>query len=93
MTPIFVGGYLRHFIEKSAGKNEKLKTDKKERGILLGSGFIAGEGIAMVCVAIYAFIAQKKPQGIGLLWPPYAEWIALAAFLVLVLYIIKKTSK
>jgi putative OPT family oligopeptide transporter len=93
MTPIFVGGYLRHFIEKSAGKNEKLKTDKKEKGILLGSGFIAGEGIAMVCVAIYAFIAQKKPEGIGLLWPPYAEWIALAAFLVLVLYIIKKTSK
>jgi putative OPT family oligopeptide transporter len=93
MTPIFVGGYLRHFIEKSAGKNEKLKTDKKEKGILLGSGFIAGEGIAMVCVAIYAFIAQKKPGGIGLLWPPYAEWIALAAFLVLVLYIIKKTSK
>ena len=93
MTPIFVGGYLRHFIEKSAGKNEKLKTDKKEKGILLGSGFIAGEGIAMVCVAIYAFISQKKPGGIGLLWPPYAEWIALAAFLVLVLYIIKKTSK
>jgi putative OPT family oligopeptide transporter len=93
MTPIFAGGFLRHFIEKSAGKNEKQKTDKKEKGILLGSGFIAGEGIAMVCVAIYAFIAQKKPQGIGLLWPPYAEWIALAAFLVLVLYLIKKTSK
>lgn len=93
MTPIFVGGYLRHFIEKSAGKNEKLKTDKKEKGILLGSGFIAGEGIAMVGVAIYAFIAKAKPQGIGLISTPYADWIALAAFLGLVLYIIKKTSK
>ncbi len=93
MTPIFVGGYLRHFLEKSAGKNEKLKTDKKEKGILLGSGFIAGEGIAMVGVAIYAFIAKAKPQGIGLISTPYADWIALAAFLVLVLYIIKKTSK
>jgi len=93
MTPIFVGGYLRHFLEKSAGKNEKLKTDKKEKGILLGSGFIAGEGIAMVGVAIYAFIAKAKPQGIGLISTPYADWIALAAFLGLVLYIIKKTSK
>jgi putative OPT family oligopeptide transporter len=93
MTPIFVGGYLRHFIEKSAGKNEKKKTDKTEKGILLGSGFIAGEGIAMVCVAIYAYIAKAKPQGIGLISTPYADWIALAAFIGLVLYIIKKTSK
>lgn len=93
MTPIFVGGYLRHFIEKSAGKNEKKKTDKTEKGILLGSGFIAGEGIAMVCVAIYAYIAKAKPQGIGLISTPYADWIALAAFIGLVLYLIKKTSK
>ena len=93
MTPIFVGGFLRRFIEKRAGKNEKQKTNRTEKGILLGSGFIAGEGIAMVGVAIYAYIAKAKPQGIGLIWPPYVEWIALAAFLALVLYLIKKTSK
>ena len=93
MTPIFVGGFLRKVIENRAGKNEELKTQRKEKGILLGSGFIAGEGIAMVGVALYAFIAKAKPQGIGLIFPAYAEWISLAAFGVLVLYLLKKTSE
>lgn len=93
MTPIFVGGFLRQLIEKKAAKDKELKTKRKERGILLGSGFIAGEGITMVLVAIYAYIAKAKPKGIGLIWPPYVEWIALAAFLVLVLYLVNKTSK
>ncbi|GAI86541.1 unnamed protein product, partial [marine sediment metagenome] len=69
MTPIFVGGAIRHFIEKGAGKNNELKEKIKEKGILLGSGFIAGEGIAMVLVAAYAYAIKAKPAGVGIVWP------------------------
>jgi len=80
MTPIFVGGLIRNIVEKRSGKDEKLKTHRKEKGILLGSGFIAGEGITMVGVALIAYITAQKPQGIGV---NLGDYVALAAFLIL----------
>ena len=94
MTPIFVGGLVRQIIENRAGKDEQLRTRKKEKGILLGSGFIAGEGIAGVLIALYAFIAKAKPKGIGIVWPgDLGDFIALAAFLLLVVYLVRRTSR
>ena len=94
MTPVFCGGFIRYMIEKRAGKNEELKTRQKEKGILLGSGFIAGEGLTMVAVAIYAYIAKKKPGGIGLVWPGnVGDFIALAAFVGLAIYLFVKSSR
>jgi putative OPT family oligopeptide transporter len=94
MTPIYVGGVIRHFMEKGAGENKEKLTQRKEKGILLSSGFIAGEGIAMVLVAIYAYISKKKPEGIGLVWPGnLGDFICLAAFIGLVVYLIYKTKK
>jgi putative OPT family oligopeptide transporter len=93
MTPVFVGGAVRHFIEKRTS-NEELKAARKEKGVLLSSGFIAGEGILMVFVAIYAYIAKAKPKGIGLVWPGYVgDFIALAAFIALVAYLMVKSYK
>ncbi|MFQ6082423.1 MAG: OPT family oligopeptide transporter [Candidatus Aminicenantia bacterium] len=94
MTPVFVGGTIRYFIEKRARENEELKLRKKERGILLGSGLIAGEGIVGVLIALYAFIAKAKPAGIGLVWPgDIGQLIALAAFILLAGYLVRKTSR
>lgn len=94
MTPIFVGGLVRQIIENRAGKDEQLRTHKKEKGILLGSGFIAGEGIAGVLIALYAFIAKAKPKGIGIIWPgDLGDFIALAAFLLLIVYLVRRTSR
>jgi putative OPT family oligopeptide transporter len=94
MTPVFVGGAVRHFIEKRAGNNEKLKATRKEKGVLLSSGFIAGEGILMVFVAIYAYFAKATPKGIGLVWPGnVGDFVALAAFIGLVSYLIVKSYK
>jgi putative OPT family oligopeptide transporter len=94
MTPIYVGGLVRYIIEKRAGADEEAKTKKGEKGILLGSGFIAGEGIAMVGVAAYAFIKKAKPEGIGLTWPGnMGDFVALGAFLLMVAFIFYKTRK
>ncbi|MGD8539055.1 MAG: oligopeptide transporter, OPT family [Candidatus Aminicenantes bacterium] len=94
MTPIYVGGMIRHFMEKGAKNNEEKLTQRKEKGVLLSSGFIAGEGIAMVLVAIYAYITKKKPAGIGLVWPgSLGDFVCLAAFIGLAIFLIYKTKK
>jgi len=90
MTPIFVGGLIRNIVEKRSGKDEKLKTHRKEKGILLGSGFIAGEGITMVGVALIAYITAQKPRGIGV---NLGDYVALAAFLILAAFLYWKSSQ
>jgi len=90
MTPIFVGGLIRNIVEKRSGKDDKLKTHRKEKGILLGSGFIAGEGITMVGVALIAYITAQKPQGIGV---NLGDYVALAAFLLLAAFLYWKSSQ
>ncbi len=90
MTPVFVGGCIRHFLEKSAGTDEEKKGSRKEQGILLGSGLIAGEGIMGVFIAAYAFFAGK-PKGIGLVWPePIGQFVSLGVFVLLGWVLVKR---
>ncbi len=90
MTPVYVGGLIRYFVEKRAGKDEERKKQTKEKGILLGSGFIAGEGLAMVVVAAYAYITKAKPEGFGV---HLGDFAALAAFALLAGFLIFRTRK
>ena len=48
------GGTIRYFVEKSAKGDSEILEKRNERGILLGSGLIAGEGIMGVLIAAYA---------------------------------------
>ncbi|UCH95779.1 MAG: oligopeptide transporter, OPT family [Candidatus Aminicenantes bacterium] len=57
--PILAGGLISHFVQKSAGKDEKLKKARKERGTLLASGFIAGGAIMGVVAAIIIYLGQQ----------------------------------
>ncbi|NOR15257.1 MAG: oligopeptide transporter, OPT family, partial [Candidatus Aminicenantes bacterium] len=94
MTPIYVGGFLRQLIEQKRGQSEEKKRERTEKGVLLGSGFIAGEGITMVLVALYAFTTKTKPQGLGIVWPgDLGQFVALAAFLALTIFLWVKTRK
>jgi len=58
-TPILAGGLISHFVQKSAGKDEKLKKARNERGTLIASGFIAGGAIMGVVAAIIIYIGQN----------------------------------
>ena len=74
--------------------NEELKKRRSETGVLLGSGFIAGEGITMVAVAAYAFITKAKPKGLGIIYPGNLDqFIALAIFLALAAFLYMKSRK
>lgn len=66
MTPLFVGGVIKHIVEKRRDRKlEGIAEKQTDKGVLLGSGFIAGEGIIGVVTAIYASWAGMKPQGVG----------------------------
>jgi putative OPT family oligopeptide transporter len=83
MMPIFLGGLLRLVAERSAASAEE-RTARAERGTLLGSGLVAGEGLVGVAIAGVAFYLGRAPAGIGSAWAgAAAQWIALAAFALL----------
>lgn len=67
LTPIFIGGMLRYVLERKA-KNADEIDQRRERGILLGSGFVGGEGLAGVALAAAVFIIGKRPEGFGTAW-------------------------
>jgi len=73
MTPVFVGGMLRHFIEKKYGTDEAGAKKGKDHGILMGSGFIAGVGIMGVIRAVIAVITTKSPKFLEVVYP--ADWL------------------
>ncbi|OQX95775.1 oligopeptide transporter, OPT family [candidate division KSB1 bacterium 4572_119] len=83
MTPVFIGGMIRHYVEK------KYKTDSdekgKDQGILLGSGFIAGEGLMGVVIAVIAVILSDTPKYLEINYSPawIGEIISVIAFAAL----------
>jgi uncharacterized oligopeptide transporter (OPT) family protein len=83
MVPVFLGGLLRLFVEKRA-KNEDEAAERRESGVLLGSGFVGGEGLLGVVIAVVVIAMGRQPEGIGYAWAGhYAEWIAVLAFAAL----------
>jgi hypothetical protein len=54
-------------MERSAA-SETAAADRRERGVLLGSGFVGGEGLLGVGVALVAVWQSRRPEGIGIEW-------------------------
>lgn len=82
MTPIFLGGLLRWMMtRRQAAAEAEART---ERGVLLGSGFVGGEGLLGVGLAGAAFILGRKPDGIGHGWAgETGAWLLGAAVFAL----------
>jgi putative OPT family oligopeptide transporter len=86
MTPVFLGGLLRAWMEARAADGAQAEA-RRERGILLGSGFVGGEGLLGVGIAAVTFALGQRPAGIGTGWlggPGAAAALGLAAFALLV---------
>ena len=56
MTPLFLGGLLRGWFERRAASKDQA-ADRRERGVLLGSGFVGGEGLLGVGIAAVGMLA------------------------------------
>lgn len=89
MTPVFIGGLLRYIVDKKYGSENQEKG--KDQGILLGSGFIAGEGLMGVVIAVIAVIISNTPKYLEIHYP--TEWlgqlVSVAAFTLLGWYLYK----
>jgi len=93
MVPVFLGGLMRHYSERRAG-SEDAAVGARERGVLFGSGLVGGEGLLGVLVAGAAVLLDRAPQGIGHAWAePWAQWLGLAAFLLLATYFWRLVSR
>jgi putative OPT family oligopeptide transporter len=83
MVPVFLGGMLRSLMERRAGSQEDVE-ERREQGVLFGSGLVGGEGLMGVGIAAAAFIQGAAPSGIGEQWAgAAAPFVGLAAFLLL----------
>jgi putative OPT family oligopeptide transporter len=71
-TPVFLGGMLRLFLEKKSRSGEEA-SERREKGILFGSGLVGGEGLLGIGVAAVAFVMGRRPDGFG------SEWAGAAA--------------
>lgn len=95
MTPVFLGGMLRWWLARRAATEEEA-TARRDRGVLLGSGFVGGEGLLGVGIAAAAFIIGGKPEGFGTGWLG-SEWLVgvggLVAFLLLVGWFSRRCSR
>ena len=84
MTPVFIGGCIRAFVEWRAERRGVDPESRTEQGVLLGSGLIAGEGLAGVAIALWAFATGSKPAGLGISYPTHVgEALSLGAFALL----------
>lgn len=83
--PIFLGGMLAHFVERSAGKpadpndHERMHQD----GVLFSSGLITGEALMGIAVAFFVWKFKNPdvmavPAGLR-----FGEWAGLIVFAVL----------
>jgi hypothetical protein len=92
MTPLFLGGCMRSLVEYLARRRQQDVESRVDKGILLGSGLIAGEGLTGVGVAIYAAVAGAKPAGIAMPWgEPWDQVAAAVVFGLLAWFLVRMT--
>ncbi len=94
MVPVFLGGMLRWVLDRGGRTNEQ-KSERREKGVLLGSGLVGGEGLFGVVIAgVVFYLSVTSPAGekpvlpmtVGMNWgsPLVTELAGAAAFGVLV---------
>jgi len=93
MTPIFLGGLLRWLVTRRRSATEA--EARTERGVLLGSGFVGGEGLLGVGLAGAAFVLGRRPEGVGHGWAgEWGSWLlGAAAFALLVGWFLRRVGR
>jgi putative OPT family oligopeptide transporter len=94
MSPLFIGGLLRHYVDNKF-KSSSDEHKGKDQGVLLGSGFIAGEGLMGVVIAVIAVIMSQRPKFFEINYPSawMGEIISAIMFAGLCYYIYYVAAK
>ncbi len=80
MVPVFFGGLLRWYAERRSADDDE-RAERRERGVLFGSGLVGGEGLLGVGIAMVAAKLGRAPVGFGTEWAgPYGQLATALAF-------------
>ncbi len=88
-APIFVGGIIRFFLDRALQKrnaDDKTKMKAENTGVLLASGFIAGESLMAVIIAFIVLghsMIDKGWETAPMISLPPQGWLGLLVFLIL----------
>lgn len=86
-SPIMVGGIIKWLIDKRA-KNAEEMTERNERGILLASGYIAGEALMGVAIALAVTVGAVLPEK-----TIFGQFASVVAFLIVCAVLFRTADK
>lgn len=91
--PLIVGGTVNWYVcrQKGGASDEQVRL-RSERGTLLSSGFIAGGALMGVVSAAMQFMGVNF-QNTEWLANPWSQMTSLAAYILLIIYLIKASKK
>jgi putative OPT family oligopeptide transporter len=87
--PILLGGLFNWLIARKYPKNEQ--EEKTRRGVLFSSGFIAGESLMGVAIALLASLGIKRLD-LGLT-EPLLSWFTIIGFLLMLLIFVLQVRR
>lgn len=92
-VPIFIGGVIRTVVDRRKKKSSgSVAVDEsRDKGVLLSSGFIAGEAIMGVLVAI--LIYNNLDMSVSGISSGIKEAISIIGFIILSFYLYKKAKE
>ena len=82
-APLLVGAIISWFVG-SRSKNEEVNKERKERGTLLASGFIAGGALMGVVSAAMIFFGFKYVSPLS---ETTSNWLAIVMYIALILFL------
>jgi putative OPT family oligopeptide transporter len=92
MAAVFCGGLTRHLLTRKA--DPEVAERRREQGVLLGSGFVGGEGLTGVVLAIWAVAkGGEKITGFPLPVGPVVDGILAAATIGLIMFLLARFAR
>lgn len=85
-TPLLVGGFISYLVLKSS-EDKALAKRRNDKGILIGSGFIAGGAIMGVVSALFKYIGIEQYIHLGWANKAVGEPFALVMFIGVCIYV------
>ncbi len=85
-TPLLVGGFISYLILRSS-KDKELNKRRNDKGILIGSGFIAGGAIMGVVSALFKYVGIEEHIHLGWANTSVGEPFAIIMFIGVCLYL------
>lgn len=85
-TPLLVGGFISYLVLKSS-KDKALNKRRNDKGILIGSGFIAGGAIMGVISALFKYVGIEEHIHLGWANTSVGEPFAIIMFIGVCLYL------